>query len=94
MTLRPQRATSARKASTACMHKGCRIDRVTVECSVEDFLKMTTEFIGQTVTVGTAKIGSTYTDHEATVPFYESYVKKDAGTLERVTDFKLLVAKI
>ena len=76
------------------LHKGCRIDRQTVECSVEDFLKITTEFIGQNLTVGTAKIGNTYTDHEAAVPFYESYVKKDAGTLERVTDFKFLIAKI
>lgn len=74
------------------VHKGCRIDKATVECSVEDLLKVTAELIGQNLTVGTAKIGNTYTPHEAAVLFYESYVKKAAATLERVTDFKFEIA--
>lgn len=74
------------------LHKGCRIDRATVECSVEDVLKVNAGLIGQNLTVGTAKIGNTYTPHEAAVVFYESYVKKAAATLERVTDFKFDIA--
>jgi len=74
------------------LHKGCRMDRATVECSVESLLKVTAELIGQNVTVGTAKIGTSYTPHEAAVPFYESYVKKGVTTLERVSDFKFDIA--
>lgn len=74
------------------LHKGCRIDKVTVECSVEDLLKVTAELIGQNLAVGTSKIGGSYTPHEAAVLWYESHVKKGAGTLERVTDFKFDIA--
>ena len=74
------------------LHKGCRFNRLTVECSVEDVLKATAELMGQDVAVGTAKIsGATYSDYSGAVPFYESYVKKDAATLERATDFRFVV---
>lgn len=73
------------------LHKGCRINTATVDCSVEDMLKVTAELIGQDVIIGTAKIGASYTDHEAAVSFYESYVKKGTTTLERVTDFKFVI---
>jgi len=74
------------------LHKGCRFNRLTVECSVEDVLKATAELIGQDVAVGTTKIsGATYGDYAGAVPFYESYVKKGATTLERVTDFRFVI---
>jgi len=74
------------------LHKGCRIDRLTVECSVEDLLKVTAELMGQNVAVGTAKIGVSYVPHEGAVAWYESYVKKATTTLERVSDFKFVIA--
>jgi len=74
------------------LHKGCRFNSLTVECSAEDILKATAELIGQDVAVGTAKIsGATYGDYAGAVPFYESYVKKGATTLERVTDFRFAI---
>lgn len=74
------------------LHKGCRIDRLTAECSVEDLLKVTAELMGQNVTIGTAKIGALYVPHEGAVAWYESYVKKATTTLERVSDFRFVIA--
>jgi len=76
----------------ALLYQGCRINNVTAECSVEDCLKMTTDFIGRNAGILTTKVGQSYTDHEAAIPFYESYVKKNTVTLERVTDFKFEIA--
>jgi len=74
------------------LHKGCRFNSLTVECSVEGLLKATAELIGQDVAVGTSKIsGANYSDYSGAVPYYESYVKKDTTTLERVTDFRFLI---
>jgi hypothetical protein len=73
-------------------YTGCKFQRATVECSIEDVVKATTELLAQNVTPGTAKIsGATYSDYSGAVPFYESYVKKDTTTLERVTDWKFTV---
>ena len=73
-------------------HKGCRMEIATVHCSIEDFVKADVELIGQDLVVGTAKIGNTYTPwSENPVAFYESYVKKQAATLERVTDWKFAI---
>ncbi|HKZ93176.1 MAG TPA: phage tail tube protein [Candidatus Bathyarchaeia archaeon] len=80
------------------LHKGCRIDKVAVECSVEDLVKASAELIGQDIAVGTSKIvGATYADYNGAVPFYESYVQRGAGdgsglaTVERVVDWKFRV---
>jgi len=74
------------------LHKGCRMDKLTVECSVESVIKATAELVGQELVVGTAKIpGASYSDYSGAVPFYDSYVKKGVTTLERVTDFKFSV---
>jgi hypothetical protein len=68
---------------------GMKWNKATVSCSIEDVIKATAEFLGQDITVGTAKLaGATYTDYTGGVAFYESYVKKDAATLDRVTDWK------
>lgn len=69
---------------------GCKFQRVTVDCSIENVVKATAEVLAQDVTTGTAKItGATYAEHSGAVPFYESYVKKNTTTLERATDWKL-----
>lgn len=70
-------------------HKGCRINRLTVEASAEEIVKVTAELIGQNVVVGTAKIGASYGDYsDAPLVWYETYVKKGANTLSKVTDYR------
>ena len=74
------------------LYSGCRFQRVTVECSIEDVVKATAELLAQNAASGTAKItGASYADHAGAVPFYESYIKKDTTTLERVTDWKFTI---
>jgi len=74
------------------LHKGCKFQRLTVECSIEDVVKATAELLGQDLTVGTAKItGATYGDRAGAIPFYESYVKKGVATLDRVTDWRFTI---
>ena len=74
------------------LYSGCRFQRVTVECGIEDVVKATAEILAQNVAAGTSKIaGATYADHAGAVPFYESYIKKDTTTLERVTDWKFTI---
>ena len=71
------------------LHTGCKFQKVTVECSIEDFVKATAELLSQDLTIGTAKItGATYGDKTGAIPFYESYVKKGVATLDRVTEWK------
>jgi len=80
------------------LYKGCRIDKLSVECSIEDVIKSTVDLIGQDVTVGTAKIaGATYGDYLGAVPFNESFVQRGAAAgsglvdVTRVTDWKFNV---
>lgn len=74
------------------LYTGCRFNKLTVECSIEDVVKASAELIGQDLAVGTAKIsGATYADYGGAVPFYESYVKKGTTLLERVTDWKFAI---
>jgi hypothetical protein len=71
------------------LYTGCKIHKVSVECSIEDIVKATAELLTQDLAVGTAKItGATYGDQVGAIPFYESYVKKGGTALERVTDWK------
>jgi hypothetical protein len=71
------------------LYMGCKFQTATVECSVEDAVKASVELLSQNLTTGTAKLtGAAYAEHVGAVPFYESYIKKDAATLERVTDWK------
>jgi len=73
-------------------HKGCRINRLTVEAAAEETTKVTAELIGQNVVVGTAKIGASYGDYsDDPLVWYETYVKKDTTTLERVTDYRFTI---
>jgi hypothetical protein len=80
------------------LHKGCRMDKVTVECSIEDVVKATAELIGQDLAVGTAKIpGATYADYGGAVPYHESYVQRGAAdgsgleAVDRATDWKFTI---
>ncbi|MCL6579955.1 MAG: hypothetical protein K6T73_11375 [Candidatus Bathyarchaeota archaeon] len=80
------------------LYKGCRIDKLDVECHIEDVIKSTVELIGQNVEVGTSKItGATYGDYAGAVPYNESYVMRGLadgsglGYLNRVTDWKFTI---
>jgi len=80
------------------LYKGCRINKLTVECSLEEVVKATVELVGKDVAVGTSKIaGATYGDYVGAIPYSESYVQRGAGdgsgltALERVTDWKFSV---
>jgi hypothetical protein len=71
------------------LYSGCKFQRATVECSIEDVVKANVEILSQDLTVSTAKLeDASYADYSGAVPFYESYIKKDTTTLERVTDWK------
>jgi hypothetical protein len=80
------------------LHKGCRLDKASVECSVEDLVKASVDVIGQDLAVGTAKIsGANYADYSGAVPFNESYVQRGAGdgsglaAVDRATDWKFTI---
>ena len=74
------------------LYTGCKVQRATVECSIEDVVKANIELLGQNLASGTAKIsGATYSDYTGVVPFYESYIKKENTTLDRVTDWKFTI---
>ncbi|MCW4046093.1 MAG: phage tail tube protein [Candidatus Bathyarchaeota archaeon] len=74
------------------LYVGCKFQRATVECNVEDVVKASVELLGQDLTAGTAKLsGASYADYDGAVPFYESYVKKGSAVLERVTDWKFSI---
>jgi hypothetical protein len=71
------------------LYTGLKISKVSVSCSVEDVVKATEELQGVDVALGAAKVnGATYTDHSGAIAFYESHIKKDTTTLDRVTDWK------
>jgi hypothetical protein len=74
------------------IYSGCKFQSATVQCGIEDVVKASVEIISQDVIAGTAKItGATYADHAGAVPFYNSYIKKDTSTLDRVTDWKFTI---
>lgn len=80
------------------LYKGIRIDKLTVECGVEDFVKATVELIGQDVEVGTSKItGATYADYAGAVPYDQSFVQRGTAdgsnltVVERITDWKFAI---
>jgi hypothetical protein len=74
------------------LYTGCKFQRITVDCSIEDVVKANAELLAQDLASGTAKIaGASYADHAGAVPFYESYIKKGTVTLDRVTDWKFTI---
>jgi len=80
------------------LYKGMRIDKLTVECSIEDYVKATVELIGQDVATSTSKIsGATYSDYAGAVTYADSFVQRGAGDgssltdVTRVTDWKFTI---
>jgi hypothetical protein len=74
------------------LYTGSKFQSVTVECSVDDVVKASIDVLSQDVASSTAKVsGATYADWSGAVPFYESYIKKDTASLERVTDWKFTI---
>ncbi|MCS7124778.1 MAG: phage tail tube protein [Candidatus Bathyarchaeota archaeon] len=80
------------------LYKGMRIDKLTVECAIDDLVKAEVELLGQDLVVGTSKIaGATYAEYEGAVAYTESYVQRGAAdgsglaALTRVTDWKFTV---
>jgi len=80
------------------LFKGCRFNKATVECHIEDIVKADIEILGQDVNIGISKIsGATYSEHSGAVPFYESFVKKgdadgsNLNAVDRITDWKFTV---
>jgi len=74
------------------LHKGVIPDKATVECAVEDFIKVTMDCIGQDLLPGTASAGTSYTPVTTQpISFSDSYVKKAATAIERVTSWKFMV---
>ena len=80
------------------LFKGCRFNKATVECHIEDVVKADIEILGQDINIGISKIsGATYSEHSGAVPFYESFVKKgdaDGSNLtavDRITDWKFTI---
>src|SRR3972149_6726325 len=74
------------------VYTGCKFQRITVDCSIEDIVKASAELLAQDLATGTTKIaGASYADHAGAVPFYESYIKKGVVTLDRVTDWKFTI---
>jgi hypothetical protein len=73
--------------------KGMKVDKATVQLTdIQSENAVITvpsiDLMGQNVVVGTSKItGANYTDYAGAVAYNESYVKKGAATLDRVTDW-------
>ena len=80
------------------LYKGCRINKLDVQCSIEDVMRASVECIGQDVALGTAKItGATYGDYAGAVPYNQSYVMRgladgsSLGYLNTVIDWKFAI---
>jgi len=80
------------------LYKGCRFNKLDVECHLEDVIKSTVELIGKDVEVGTSKItGATYGDYAGAIPYNESFVQRGAADgseladVDRVTDWKFTI---
>jgi hypothetical protein len=85
-------AFSAATDILSLLYTGCKFQSATVQCSIDDVVKASVEILSQDVASSTAKIsGATYADWSGAVPFYESYIKKDTTSLDRVTDWKFTV---
>jgi hypothetical protein len=73
-------------------HKGCRLNSLMVECSAEEFVKVTAELFGKELQVATEKVGASYGDYDdPPLVFYDTYVKKNTTMLERVTDYRFAI---
>jgi len=75
------------------LYKGCRIDKLSVKASAEETVRITADVVGQDLSVGTAKIGSSYGDYsDPPLMWYETYIKKNGTTFEKATDYTFTIA--
>jgi len=74
----------------AFMHTGCKIDKVSVSCKVDEIVKADVELIGRNVSRSTSlPTGATYGDYPGGIPFFNTKVQKGAaggGTYADLTD--------
>jgi hypothetical protein len=77
------------------LFSGCKVNKLTVECKLEDVIKSTVELLGQSCTRLTALIqNATYGDFVGAVPFNSSFVQRGVSggtglvTLTDITDWK------
>lgn len=78
------------------LFKGMKIDKVTVQLtdieSENAVIKVpSVELMGQNVVTATSKNSTNYADYSGAVAYNESYVKKGAATVDRVTDWALTI---
>ncbi|MBS7646311.1 hypothetical protein KEJ24_00510 [Candidatus Bathyarchaeota archaeon] len=80
------------------LYRGMRIDKLTVECGIDELVKADVELVGQDVEVGTGKIaGATYADYAGAVAYTESFVQRgnadgsELTDLTRITDWKFTI---
>ena len=81
-----------RASIIALLFKGMKIDKVRVQLtdieSENAVIKVpSVELMGQNVVTATSKNSTNYADHTGAVAYNESYLKKGAATLDRVTDW-------
>jgi len=79
----------------AFMHTGCKIDKVSVSCKVDEIVKADVELIGRNVSRSTSlPTGATYGDYPGGIPFFNTKVQKGAASggsyadLTDITDWK------
>jgi hypothetical protein len=74
----------------AHLHVGCKIDKVSVSCKVDDIVKADVELIGRNVSRSTSlPTGATYGDYPGGIPFFDTKVQKGVaggGTYADLTD--------
>ncbi len=75
-------------------YSGCRINKLSVECKNEDYIKATVEIMAQTIGIGSQKCGTTYTDYDDATSFFNASIQRGDATggnltdIGRVTDWK------
>jgi len=79
----------------AFMHTGCKIDKVSVSCKIDEIVKADVELIGRNVSRSTSlPTGATYGDYPGGIPFFNTKVQKGAASggsyadLTDITDWK------
>jgi hypothetical protein len=75
-------------------HKGSKIDKAKIECSIEDPVKISMNLIAQDLASAAAKIGNTYEDESANaiITGLDCVVKKGGTELTRFSDFSFEIA--
>jgi len=75
-------------------HKGSKIDKAKIECSIDDPVKISMNLIGQDVASAGTKIGNTYENESTNAPItgLDCVVKKGGAEVTRFSDFSFEIA--